>query len=99
MVGADDPVVVHADRNRLGIAEGVRRGMAPRAGVVVVQSLDRIEPERAADISELMIDAPPKASLERLGGPTGESMAREIAAQHGIDVRGVCATSRRSVVP
>src|SRR5262245_57770909 len=82
----DDEIVVDADRDRLCVAKAVRRRVAAAARVVVVQSLNGIEPELAADVGELPIDAPAEARLELLGYSAGESQRGEIRDQGGIDV-------------
>src|SRR5256885_9991779 len=83
-----EEVVVDADRDRLRIAEAIRWRVAAAACVVVVQTLDRIEPKLASNVGELPIDAPAESRLECARDPAGESEVRELAAQPGIDVLG-----------
>ena len=83
-----EEVVVDADRDRLRIAEAIRWRVAAAACVVVVQALDRIEPKLASNVGELPIDAPAEPRLECARDPTGESQARKLLAQRGIDVLG-----------
>jgi hypothetical protein len=42
-MGADDAVVVDADRNQLRVAKAVRRRVATAAGVVVVEAADAVK--------------------------------------------------------
>jgi hypothetical protein len=55
-MGADDAVVVNADRYRLRITEAVRRRVATAACVVVVQAANDVKPEQPAEIGQLPID-------------------------------------------
>jgi hypothetical protein len=75
-VGADDPVVVGPDRDRLGVAEPVGRRMAAGAGVVVVQARDRVEPQQPADVREPRLDRSAKPPGQARFDPTGK---REVA--------------------
>src|SRR6185436_3641722 len=43
-------IVINADRDRLGITESARWGMASGAGVIVVQAGDRVEPEQSTEV-------------------------------------------------
>ena len=61
--GPDDAVVVDADRDRLRVAEAVRRRVAAGAGVVVVQAGDRVEPEQPADVRRAAGRAAGRAAL------------------------------------
>src|SRR5687768_8125851 len=60
--------------------------MTAAACVVVVQSLNRIEPQRASEIGEPSIDTAPEPCLERAGNTSGESVASELAPQNAIEV-------------
>ena len=55
-MGADDEIVVDADRHRLRVAEAVHRRVAPAAGIVVVQAADDVKPEQPAEVGPLAID-------------------------------------------
>jgi len=52
-MGADNQVVVDADRHRLCVAKAVCGRMATGAGVVVVQAADKVKPEQAAEVGPL----------------------------------------------
>ena len=48
----------------LGVAEAGGRRVAAGAGVVVVQAGDGVEPEQAAEVGQLRVDAAAQAALE-----------------------------------
>jgi hypothetical protein len=55
-MGADDEIVIDANRHRLRVAEAVCGRMATATGVVVIQAADNVKPEQAAEIGPLPID-------------------------------------------
>src|SRR5688572_23276670 len=63
--------------------------MTAAARVVVIQTLNRIEPELAADVGELPIDAPAEAPLERARHSSGKAVACEISPQYVVEIAAV----------
>src|SRR5690606_13492847 len=85
-VRPDDAVVVHANRDRLRVAEAVRGRVAAGACIVVVQSLNRIEPEQASDVGESAIEAAAQPLLEGLLDAAGEPELRETTAECDVEL-------------
>ena len=83
--GPDDPVVVDADRDRLAVAESVRRRVAAGACVVTVQPGDRVEPEQAAGVGEARIEPPAKPRGQRRLDPAREPLSLELCLERCVE--------------
>jgi hypothetical protein len=83
---ANDPVALDADRDRLGVAEAVRRRVAAGARVVAAERGDGVEPEQASELGELRVEPTPQARLERRRDAPGEALTGEIRGECGIQV-------------
>jgi hypothetical protein len=55
--------------------------VAPGAGVVVVESTDRVEPEHSTDFGDLSIDPSAETCFQRAGDSSGEAERREIRSK------------------
>jgi hypothetical protein len=84
-IRADDIVIVDADRNRLRIAESERRGVTTGARVVVVQSEDLVEKQKAPQIGERRVDAATQASFERPFDASGEARLTQDGAEGAVE--------------
>ena len=71
--GPTMPLLSIADRDRLRVAEAVRRRVAAGAGVVVVQAGDRVEPEQPADVRQPRVEWAAEPRGQRRLDPAGES--------------------------
>ena len=54
---ANNAIVLDADGDGLRVAESMRRRMAARAGIVIVQSGDCVKPQQAPHIGQLLVEA------------------------------------------
>src|SRR4029453_2555463 len=76
-----DPVVLDTNGNRLCVAKAVGRRVAPAARVVVIQPADRIEPQHAPDLGDLVIDAATETRLERARHTASEPECAQVRLQ------------------
>jgi hypothetical protein len=88
-VRADDPVVVDADRDGLGVAKPPRRRVAPGAGVVIVEARYGIEPEQPPQIGALSIHGTAKALFERGFDSASEAKLLKAVNQSLINRTGI----------
>ena len=63
-VRADNVVVVHADSDRLCVAKAVGGRMTAAAAVVVMERMNGVEPQQAAEVRELRLQTAPKTRLK-----------------------------------
>ena len=61
--------------------------MASGARVVAVQRVDAVEPEQAAQIREVGLDAAPEAIFERRFDAAGEIVLTKHAREPGVEAR------------
>ena len=72
-MGANDEIVVDADRHRLRVLEAVRRRVATGAGVVIIQAADEVKPEQV----------PRLARCRSIGRPSLETWPRFFSREAG----------------
>ena len=89
-VRTDDVVVLHADGNRLRVAEAQWRRVTTRARVIVVQTEEAIVKGQPAKIGQLVIDLSAQPPLQRLAHPAGEPVLAEKGGQLIVESAVVC---------
>ena len=90
-IGADHAVVLDADGDGLGVTEAVGRRVAAAAGVVVVETGQRVEPEQPPQVGQLVIDVATEPAFQRRFDATGEAGIQEnrfqLLIQRGVALR------------